>query len=79
MRKRPEECPCGLKSSDPRLPQRSLLASVNAGYRGWDWDMLGVGLRFRFILCDEPVTVSLRENMAPEGWLLPQAESSAMS
>ena len=34
MRKRPEECPCGLKSSDPRLPQGSLLASVTADSGG---------------------------------------------
>ena len=71
MGKRPEKCPCGLKSSDPRLPQGSLLASVTADSGGMGLGHTEQGLGFRLIQCEGLSCHSRsKEDVVPEGWLL---------
>ena len=46
------------------------LASVKADSRGWDWDIPGLGLRFRLMQGDGLSSHSKsKENVVPEGWL----------
>ena len=46
------------------------MASVKADSRGWDWDIPGLGLRFRLMQGDGLSSHSKsKENVVPEGWL----------
>ena len=71
----PEDCSCQQKSSDPRLLQGSLLASVKADSRGWDWDTPGGwGLCSSLSGVVAELLQKVLEDVALEGWLLHQAE-----